>query len=183
MGPLIAIAATLFPEIIKAIAGDRAGTVANSVTKVVTDSVKTNDPVQAQKELAQNPQIAEDLREKLAQIALEQTRIKLDDEQRQREAALEELKIRAESETQKRQAELDSRRVDGEDRGGARNLQKDLSAVRSPVAWVAPTLSLIVTVGFFAVLGLFIFNKNSLEMSPFPVAPAGVEVASLTDVQ
>ena len=93
MSPLIAIAATLFPEIIKAIAGDRAGTVADSVTRAVTNSVKTNNPVQAQQQLAQNPQIAEDLREKLAQIALEQTRIKLDDEQRQREAALGELKI------------------------------------------------------------------------------------------
>ena len=91
MSPLIAIAATLFPEIIKAIAGDRAGTVADSVTRAVTNSVKTNNPVQAQQQLAQNPQIAEDLREKLAQIALEQTRIKLDDEQRQREAALGEL--------------------------------------------------------------------------------------------
>ena len=183
MSPLIAIAATLFPEIIKAIAGDRAGTVADSVTRAVTNSVKTNNPVQAQQQLAQNPQIAEDLREKLAQIALEQTRIKLDDEQRQREAALGELRIRAEFESQTRQAELDSRRVDGEDRGGARNLQKDLSAVRSPVAWVAPTLSLIVTVGFFAILGLFIFNKNSLEVTAFPVVPAGIELASLTDVQ
>jgi hypothetical protein len=183
MSPLIAIAATLFPEIIKAIAGDRAGTVADRVTRAVADSVKTKDPVQAQQQLTQNPQIAESLREKLAQIALEQTKVRLDDEQRQREAALADLKIRAEFESQRRQTELDSRRVDGEDRSGARILQRDLSSARSPVAWVAPTLSLIVTVGFFVVLGLFIFNKNSLELTSLPIVPAGVELANLTDAQ
>jgi hypothetical protein len=180
MSPLIAIAATLFPEIIKAIAGDKAGTVADSVTKAVTDTVRTNNPVKAQQQLAQDPQLAEGLREKLAQIALEQTRIKLDDEQRQREAALADLTIRGGFENQKRQAELDSRRVDGEDRSGARILQRDLSSVRSPVAWVAPTLSLIVTVGFFAVLGLFVFYKSELEVMAEPVLPAGIEVASLS---
>jgi hypothetical protein len=183
MSPLIAIAATLFPEIIKAIAGDRAGTVADRVTRAVADSVKTKDPVQAQQQLTQNPQIAESLREKLAQIALEQTKVRLDDEQRQREAALADLKIRAEFESQRRQTELDSRRVDGEDRSGARILQRDLSSARSPVAWVAPTLSMIVTVGFFVVLGLFIFNKNSLELTSLPIVPAGVELANLNDAQ
>jgi hypothetical protein len=183
MSPLIAVAATLFPEIIKAIAGDRAGTVADRVTRAVTDSVKTKDPVQAQQQLTQNPQVAEDLREKLAQIALEQTKVRLDDEQRQREAALADLKIRGQFESERRQTELDSRRVDGEDRSGARILQRDLSSAQSPVAWVAPTLSLIVTVGFFVVLGLFIFNKNSLELTSLPVVPAGIELANLTDAQ
>jgi hypothetical protein len=183
MSPLIAVAATLFPEIIKAIAGDRAGTVADRVTRAVTDSVKTKDPVQAQQQLTQNPQIAEGLREKLAQISLEETKVRLDDEQRQREAALADLKIRAEFESQRRQTELDSRRVDGEDRSGARILQRDLSSAQSPVAWVAPTLSLIVTIGFFVVLGLFIFNKNSLELTSLPVVPAGIELANLTDAQ
>jgi hypothetical protein len=183
MSPLIAIAATLFPEIIKAIAGDRAGTVADRVTRAVTDSVKTKDPVHAQQQLTQNPQTAESLREKLAQIALEETKVRLDDEQRQREAALADLKIRAEFERQRRQTELDSRRVDGEDRSGARILQRDLSSGQSPVAWVAPALSMIVTVGFFVVLGLFIFNKNSLESTSLPVVPAGMGLANLTEAQ
>jgi hypothetical protein len=167
----------------KAIAGDRAGTVADRVTRAVTDSVKTKDPVQAQQQLTQNPQVAEGLREKLAQIALEETKVRLDDEQRQREAALADLKIRAEFDSQRRQTELDARRIDREDRSGARILQRDLSSAQSPVAWVAPTLSMIVTVGFFVVLGLFIFNKNSLELTSLPAVPAGMGLANLTDAQ
>ncbi|WP_353641592.1 transglycosylase SLT domain-containing protein [Mesorhizobium sp. WSM2239] len=39
------------------------------------------------------------------------------------------------------------------------------------------------TVGFFVVLGLFIFNKNSLELTSMPVIPAGIELAGLTNAQ
>jgi hypothetical protein len=183
MNPLIAIAATLFPEIIKAIAGDRAGRVADSVTSAVAEAVKTNNPVQAQQQLTQNPQVAEVLREKLAQIALEETKVKLVAEEREREAALSELRIRGEYENQKRQAELDSRRVDLEDRSGARGLQRELVSAQSPVAWVAPSLSVIVTLGFFVVLTLFVFAKGYLEHVPGPVIPENVRLVDLTSEQ
>jgi soluble lytic murein transglycosylase-like protein len=41
----------------------------------------------------------------------------------------------------------------------------------SGTAWVAPALSLVVTVGFFVVLMVFVLNKNFLERSPLPASP------------
>ena len=88
MSPLIAIAATLFPEIIKAIAGDRAGTVADSVTRAVTNSVKTNNPVQAQQQLARIRRLRRTSARNWRRSLWSKPEFKLDDEQRQREAAL-----------------------------------------------------------------------------------------------
>jgi Transglycosylase SLT domain len=183
MNPLIAIAANLFPEIMKAIAGDRAQKVAATVSKVVADAVGTDDPVQAERTLAQDPAVAAQLRTDLARIALEETRLRLDAEQRQRETAVSELKVRTDADQSRRQTGLDRHRADLEDTSGARGMQRALASSQSGVAWVAPALSLVVTVGFFLMLLLFIIAKNRLESGPPPVIPDGLSVQSLTPDQ
>ena len=55
MNPLIAIAAALFPEILKAVAGDGGGRIAATVTKAVTDVAGTTDPVEAERKVTQDP--------------------------------------------------------------------------------------------------------------------------------
>jgi hypothetical protein len=47
MLPLIGLAATLVPDLIRLIAGDKAGTIADTVSRTVTDVTKTADPVAA----------------------------------------------------------------------------------------------------------------------------------------
>ncbi len=48
MLPLIGLAATYLPDLIRLIAGDKAGTVAAAVSKTVTDVTTTADPAVAQ---------------------------------------------------------------------------------------------------------------------------------------
>ena len=52
MLPLIGLAATFVPELIRLIAGDKAGTVATTVAQAVTDLAGTDDPVAARQKLA-----------------------------------------------------------------------------------------------------------------------------------
>lgn len=51
MLPLIGLAATLVPDLIRLIAGDKAGALAQSVSQAVTATVGTDDPVAAQKKI------------------------------------------------------------------------------------------------------------------------------------
>ena len=155
MNPLIGIAASLFPHILNAIGGS--GTSSNKVTDTVINAVKnivgTDNEVEAQQKIAADPKLAADLRTELARIALEETKVRLDAEQKQRDAALaaeqkqretalENLKVRLEDEQKTRLADLEST-------SRARSFHRDLITSKSPMAWVPPLLSIIVTVGFF----------------------------------
>ena len=72
MNPLIAIAASVLPDIIKTIAGDKAGVVTGAVTKAVTDVTRTQNPAAASNKLAADPTAKAALQLKLAEIAAEQ---------------------------------------------------------------------------------------------------------------
>jgi lysozyme family protein len=137
--PLIGLAATLLPEIVRLIAGDRAGSVADSVTQAVRTATGTDDPVQAQARIEQDPQIAAQLRTRLAEIAVEQERMRLEAEEKRRAAEL---------------AELEKRLADVQ---GARSTMLQLSATRDPMRWGAPIVSITVTALF--VLALVILSK------------------------
>jgi hypothetical protein len=121
---LVGLAATYLPDLIRLIAGDKAGTVAAAVTRAVTEVTKTADPEAAQKTLQTDMAAAAELRIRLAQIALG---------------------------AQKAQA--DSTEVSFTDaRGG-------------DIAWGAPAVSLVVTIGFFAVLAVLAFCSRTIAAS------------------
>jgi hypothetical protein len=181
MNPLV-IAATLFPEIIKLIQNDPAGRVSARVSKAVENAVKTDDQAQAEQKL-QDPAIAARLRAELANIALEETRLRLNAEQDERQGALRALDAKLEDEQKKRQSDIEAIRLELSDRAGARKQQEALVSSKSPAAWVAPSLSLIVTLGFFFIILVFVFEKNHLESGPPPVFPAGVDVKTLAPEQ
>ena len=69
MLPLIPLALAVVPELIKAIAGDRAGTVATQVAGIVQTVTGTTDPIEAQKKLAEDPALATTLRVRLAEMS------------------------------------------------------------------------------------------------------------------
>src|ERR1700729_4242321 len=71
MNPLIGIAAGVVPDIIKLIAGDKTGQLADQVGKAVADAVGTTDAGEAQTTLAASPTAQATLRQKLAELALE----------------------------------------------------------------------------------------------------------------
>lgn len=134
MLPLIPLALSVVPELIKAIAGDRAGAVAGRVADVVHAVTGTGDPAEAQRLLVADPALATTLRVRLAEIALESEKAQL---------------LAAE---QRRQAELAQLRTALEDTQGARSALSGLVEAGSTIAWGAPVVSVIVTGGFFVFL-------------------------------
>lgn len=146
MLPLIPIALSVVPELIKLIAGDRAGSVATQVAGVVQAVTGTADPVEAQKKLSEDSAVATQLRVRLAEIALEAQKAQLV------------------AEDQRRQAELSQMQKSLENTQGARGSLIDLVRSGSPIAWGAPVVSIIVTGGFF--LFLIILMIGGIRTDP-----------------
>lgn len=134
MLPLVGIATSLLPELIKLIAGDKAGTIATDVAKAVETATGTSDPAEAKQKLAADPAVTSDLQIKLAQIAIDATKAQNAELDQKRQDELAELKARL---------------------GDVENARTSLAALataKSPLAWVAPSVSLATMGGFFAIL-------------------------------
>jgi uncharacterized protein involved in exopolysaccharide biosynthesis len=101
MNPLVAIAGSVLPEILKLVFGDKVGGVADAVQHAVTQVTGESDPAAAQKKVEADPKIAADLRAQLASIAA-------DEEEKKRQAQLETLKAQLEDQDKQRQAELET---------------------------------------------------------------------------
>jgi lysozyme family protein/peptidoglycan hydrolase-like protein with peptidoglycan-binding domain len=145
MNPLIAIAASVLPEIIKFIVGDGADAVTGQITKAVTDVTRTTNPEQARDKLKSDPTAVTALQVKLAEIAAAQ-------EEKRQQAQLAALQAQNEAEAQKREAMLEELRASIEDTKSARSTFSALALANNPMAWGAPIVSAIVTLGFFGIL-------------------------------
>ena len=178
MNPLIAIAASLLPDILKAIVGRSAsgdgGDIQERVADAVMKAARTGDPQQARDALDADPAAAAALRLRLAEIAAEE-------EERRRAAGLKEQELglrEAEARQSARMAELreefaaeDRRRSAAfevlnarmEDVRHARSSLAELARAGSPMAWGAPAVSVIVALGFFVIL---------IAMIAWPALPA-----------
>jgi Glycosyl hydrolase 108/Predicted Peptidoglycan domain len=142
MLPLVGLAATFVPELIRLIAGDTAGTVAAQVSQAVTDVTKTSDPVEALKALQADASAAADLRARLAQIAVDAQKAQNDEADK------------------KRQDELAAIQANIANTTNARSSMLALTQAKSWIAWAAPAVSLVVTIGFFAILALILHESN-----------------------
>jgi hypothetical protein len=158
MLPLIGLAATYLPDIIRLIAGDKAGTVAAAVTQTVSDVTKTADPAAAMQTLQSDASAAAELRARLAQIAL-------DAQKAQNDAA-----------DQVRQAELATLQATLGDTRDARGGMVALAQAHSGIAWGAPVVSVVVTVGFFAILALLVLFNQAIT------AQAGAMVTQILNI-
>lgn len=145
MNPLVAIAASILPEIIKAIAGDKAGSVATEIGKAVTQVTKTSDPQEAKEKLKQDPAALTELQVKLAEIATAQ-------EEKRQAAQLALLQEQYKNEEAKRSAQLEQMKVNVEDTKDARSSLRALVEAKSPLAWAPFVVSIIVLVGFYYIL-------------------------------
>lgn len=160
MLPLVGLAATFVPELIRLIAGDKAGAVAGSVAQAVTEVTGTADPVAARQRLQADAAAAAALQQKLAEIALDATKAQ-----------------NAEAE-QRRQDELAAVRAEVENTSGARGTLQALVSARSPIAYGSPVVSVVVTVGFFVVLGLLI-GRGITTSDPNTVSIVNIAVGVL----
>ena len=138
MFPLVAIAASLLPDLIELIAGDKAGSVATDVASAVQKITGTSDPVAAKQKLDTDPTAAANLQIQLAQIALAASKVQSDAQNQQQQATLNELKQLL--------ADVQS----------ARTTEVDLAKDQSPIAWIPPAVSLLVMVGFYVLLWILI---------------------------
>jgi lysozyme family protein len=174
MNPLILLATRLLPEIARLVIGDQAGTLAGDVIKAVTDVTRTDDPKQAAERLNADPAAADALRLKLAEIAAaqeekrQQAQLALLKEQSEQElkrqqAQLALIKEQNDQEIRRRDAELAQFRVEIEDTKGARSTFAELALANNPMAWGAPLVSLIVTVGFFGILTILILGSSKIN--------------------
>lgn len=176
MNPFIAVAASVFPEILKAVLGDdkgkKAGEVSDAIVKAVKELAATDDAEEARQKIQADPQIADELRVKLAEIAAA-------DEKARREAELESRRIENEELEKERQSKLETIRLEiGRlekvreqefrelstrlgDVNKARAALSQLASMGSPMAWGAPIVSVIVTAGFFVTLYLIITDGLS----------------------
>ena len=121
---LIPILATFAPQLISWIAGDKAGRIASSAAAVVQEITGTADPAKAAEVLAARPDLATNLRLRLAEIE-------------------------ADAAKAQRQAELDTLRAELADVASARGQTLGLAQANSRIAWSAPIISIVVVTGFF----------------------------------
>src|SRR5689334_13565310 len=128
MLPLIGLAASLVPELIRLIGGDKTNALAAKVNDVVTTVVGSQDETQARAKLA-DPTVAAQLQTRLAEIALEAQ------------------KLQAQAESDQRQADLEKLKASLASTDGARSLLTTLAGKTSPIAWGAPVVSIIIGIG------------------------------------
>ena len=139
MLPLVAIATSILPDLISLIAGDKAGKVATDAANAVKTATGTSDPAAAKQKIAGDPATATTLQVQLAQIAITAAKAQNAEADQQRQAQLAELKQRL------------------DDVQSARTNLLDLAASKSPIAWVAPSVSFLVMIGFYVLLGFLIY--------------------------
>jgi len=92
VNPLLGVAAAVLPEILKAVVGDKGGTVAGAVTEAVEQITQTKNPEEARNKLNADPSAVAALQLKLAEIAA-------DHEEKRQQAQLALLKEQNEQET------------------------------------------------------------------------------------
>ena len=158
MNPLIGIAAGLVPDIIKLIAGDKTGQLADQVGKAVADAVGTTNAGEAQTKLAANPAAQVALRQKLAELALDATKAQNAEASQQGQDAL----INTQS---------------------ARSGLQALATTNSTIAWTAPTISYLVIFGFFIFLFVLVWlywGKPVDNQNNFIVQIINIAVGALT---
>ena len=158
MNPLIGIAVGILPDIIKLIAGDKTGQLADQVGKAVSDTLGTANAAEAQTKLATDAGAKAALQQKLAELALEATKAQNAEADQQRQDAF--------SNTQ-----------------GARSGLQALATTNSTIAWTAPTISYLVIVGFFAFLFVLVWlywGKTADNQNNFIVQIINIAVGALT---
>jgi lysozyme family protein len=123
---------------------------------------RTENPKEAADKLNADPAAADALRLRLAEIAAAQDEKRL-------EAQIALLKEQNDQEAIRLEAQLEEIRAGIEDTKSARSTFSALALANNPMAWGAPLVSLVVTIGFFGILTILILGFGDLKENT-PVA-------------
>ncbi len=129
MGALIPLAISLAPELVNWLFGPAAEQTTAAVAKAVQSVTGTTDLAAQQAVIERDPQVAANLRVQLAQIA-------------------------AVAAASARKADLDTLQAQLADTASARAQTLGLAQSKSPIAWGAPVVSVVVLATFGVVMGL-----------------------------
>jgi hypothetical protein len=160
LSPLIGIAAAVLPDIIRLIAGDKTGQLADQVGKAVADTLGTTNAAEAQTKLAADPAAQAALQQKLTALVLEATKAQNADIDQQQQNAF--------NNTQ-----------------GARGALEALAKTNTTIARTAPIISYAVIAGFFAFLFVLVWlywdkPVDATNQNNFIVQIINIVVGALT---
>ena len=195
MNPFIAIAVSVLPDILKYVVGSKAGDEEKALTSKIIDTVqdvtKETDVEKARDFVPQTPAAAAELKIRLAEIAATQEQARLDAERQEREqqlAALDsqrahELSVLSEKiahEQATTAQKLDSDKAQLEDTRAARAALHALTSQKSPIAWAAPLLSVIIVLGFFGTLFILLDNRFQVQANEQKLQIINIVIGALT---
>jgi hypothetical protein len=167
MLPLVGLAAAILPDLIKILAGDKAGTIASDVATAVQTAAGTRDPVAAKQKLSEDPVAAANLQMKLAQIALDAIKAQNEEQDKALHDQLAQMK-------EELQGSLKST-------DGARATLLELVKGQSAIGWAPSIVSIVVTVGFFGILSVILFHAAD-DKSTLVNITVGALVAAFSTV-
>lgn len=160
MNPLVVLAGSLLPEILKLAFGPKSSPLVDAVTRAVEKATGTSDPQQAEREIEKDPKLANELRLELARIAAQE------DEAR-RQSEIEAMRLAIERESRAATAALVERQRADKDRESARGMFIALAGAGNPLAWAPIVISLLIVAGFFWILWELIRPVPAGIKSPF----------------
>ncbi len=144
MHPLIGVAASVFPDIIPAVASQDDGANRDEVIAAVREVTKVDDPQQASQILITNPRSADALKTRLSSILLD-----------------------AKGRAGERRAALAQQASDQRARSEREKARESLLALMksgSWTSWTGPIISAIVVIGFLWLLGYLVSNPDKLNV-------------------
>ena len=163
MPPLMLLAATLLPDLLRIFASDKTGSVGDKITEAVKNLFGTDDKAVVEQKLKDSDGAKAALQLKLAEIAAEATQEQHRAEEERKRLDLEFYQDQVAEAERARESEFQRYRADLEDRGFARERQTALEVAESPFAWVAPLLAFCVTCGLLFLMYLLVTTRNDLQ--------------------
>lgn len=152
MNPLIGLAVNLLPDLARHLTRGAKPETSDLVVSVVRDVLGTDDPEEAARR-AEDAQLSAELRLKLAEIDLQARAQEAAAEEARRRDELADLSARLDADAARREAELQELSARMGDQQNARGIFRDLAMKESRYARGPVYVSVIVTGGFFLVLG------------------------------
>ncbi len=161
--------------------GTQGDLIKNLADEVMKATAKDNE-TDAKSVLDNDPAKKLELQQKLAEIALEETKEQNRAREEQQEIDLELYKLEGEQRDREREAEFKRLAMDMQDRRDARSRQDKLAEDHNPLAWVAPILAFsLVAMVFYLLHGILVARDPVINKDVFNVV-LGALVTAFTTV-
>lgn len=190
MPPFFLLLSQLLPGVADILSSDKDGGVAERMADAVKDATAAATNVHkdtvteqtAAQAVSTDQQLKLALQQKLAEIALEETKERNRVREEQQQVELELQKLDAEERDREREAEFRRLALDMQDRTDARSRQAQLAEDRNPLAWVAPIIAFaLVALIFYLLRGIMVAREPVINKDVFNVV-LGALVTAFTTV-